>query len=942
MLALILCQLSALTAIGQTWKTRYTTSHPLIIVGDWDKPPYEFLDREGHPSGINTELMKAVLDGMGVPYKYVLKDWSVALKMFERGDADIILANRNRYRNGSYAISENVIHADRICAVSLGDSARTLTYDDLLRDGLVLKTADYNTHFFKDLDSTHAGKVEFQSPKAALTGLKDGIYKYFLWGEEPLKWKIREYDLDGVVINAVPIPVSEVHIIGHDHSLVESMDDQYSRLKQQGDIQAINDKWLHPERIHDSRLPIFIFIILGIIVLAAIFYLMNRMARRYVKTVTNRSSELNNMMFKALHMGDFDVTEYDIRRDLMTNLYGNILPQEGCTLEQFIQQIHPSEQAEFRKKMDTLLSGRERKFELNKRWKTFDDDTTWLYFNGHAILELDSDGKPAYIINAIHDVTHNEEAEQANRKQTAKYKKLSNLPFFALSFYDKHGTLIDLNDQMRKMCGIIDNPENQRYWDSVNMFDIPQIRYAYPYGSTHSFQNCTHMEHPELGMNIYTEYEIRPLFNEQGELVYYFCSTVDVTSVRQHYVKMQQMVNLRQHLEQHIQMQKVWLDYLLSNSDRYLMYHDSPSKKLAFYRTPDDPEYVHDVDAFCSRFLIEPERETFLSLLTDSHSYDHQTYTIHLTRPSSRMHGTTFVESFAPVIDSFGNIIGHEGISRDVSALYDARKRLEEVTEQAKDSVKLKSAFLASMTHELRTPLNAVIGFSSVLEAMGACEERSEYVRIIRNSTDMLQRLINDIIEATSITQGPTVIELKEVDLAMVFDDIFLTLQQRVQGSHISIIKDSPYASYITYIDTGRIQQVLTNFVTNAVKFTRKGHIRLGYRYQKEVMGQEREGLYFYCEDTGIGIPIDKQHAIFERFVKLDEFVQGTGMGLNICRSIVERLNGQIGVLSKGPGHGSTFWFWIPVVSGSGTLRDPSRPNPLPDHPRGEGSAAVA
>ncbi len=98
---------------------------------------------------------------------------------------------------------------------------------------------------------------------------------------------------------------------------------------------------------------------------------------------------------------------------------------------------------------------------------------------------------------------------------------------------------------------------------------------------------------------------------------------------------------------------------------------------------------------------------------------------------------------------------------------------------------------------------------------------------------------------------------------------------------------------------------MLTNFVTNAVKFTKKGHIKVGYRY-------EHHGLYFYCEDTGSGIPKEKQKIVFDRFVKLDEFVQGTGMGLAICKSIVERMGGEIGVVSEGEGKGTTFWAWVP------------------------------
>jgi signal transduction histidine kinase len=148
-------------------------------------------------------------------------------------------------------------------------------------------------------------------------------------------------------------------------------------------------------------------------------------------------------------------------------------------------------------------------------------------------------------------------------------------------------------------------------------------------------------------------------------------------------------------------------------------------------------------------------------------------------------------------------------------------------------------------------------------------------------------------------------IKTQQVEFSQVFDDICQTLAQRVQEPGVEFIKDNPYPSFPATTDIGRVQQVLTNFVTNAVKYTHEGHIRVGYREQDE-------GIYFYCEDTGAGIPKDKQSSVFERFVKLNDFVQGTGLGLSICQAIAERMGGKIGVNSEGDGHGSTFWFWTP------------------------------
>ena len=165
----------------------------------------------------------------------------------------------------------------------------------------------------------------------------------------------------------------------------------------------------------------------------------------------------------------------------------------------------------------------------------------------------------------------------------------------------------------------------------------------------------------------------------------------------------------------------------------------------------------------------------------------------------------------------------------------------------------------------------------------------------------MLTCLFKIIVSAHIILE----IKLTEVDFAQDFALTCQSLSQRVQNPNVKFIVENPYESFVTVLDKGRIQQVITNFVTNAVKYTQEGHIRVGYTYTDG-------GLRIYCEDTGAGIPKEKQKSVFDRFVKLNDYVQGTGLGLNICKAIAERSNGRIGVDSEGEGHGSTFWIWVP------------------------------
>ena len=897
--------LALLTTDAQSLSEKYNAKRPVVVVCDWDKPPYEFLNNNGEPAGSNIDVMRAVMKEIGIPVKFVMKEWSIALRTFERGNADIIFANARRYTKDPYVVSENIINYNRVRVATHADSTGMITFRQLEREGAVFKPADYSARYFMDGDSINTSFMEFQTPKVALLGLLNGDYKYYVWGEEPLKWKIKELNLEGIVLNDVGIPISEVHVIGRDRQLVEQIDDQYSRLKQRGEIATIQDRWFHPERIEEEMDLHWLYISLGILVLMGIMWFFIWLARRHVVSATRNHRELNDMMGQALRMGNFIIMEYDIKRDRVINRHGDLLPPDGLTLQEFTNRIHADQQQEFIQKTNALLEGRERRFELDKRWNAgTPEEPHWLNFQGHAICELDRDGRPAYIFNVIHDVTQEVEEDRAARNLVHKYQVLTNLPFVAMSFYDNKGYLYSINDTMKELCAIDRDDEAQHFWENVSMFDIPLLQGMISPNSKDGVSFCQHFEYPDFGLNKYIDVSIQPLFNADGGLVNYFCTTFDVTRECDLYREGLQLAKENEQTQQEIALQNDRLRYLLSHSERYLIRSNIHDEQIAFYRTLDQPEYQHSFSRF-QRVLAKEDREPVMNILYDDKTRSPQTATIHIIEPSEGQTGTVFTITFNPILNDQGEIIGHEGIASDITRITETSSQLAKETILAEESLRMKSAFMASMTHELRTPLNAIIGFTSVLEALGDSPERGEYVRIIHNSTDMLQRLINDIIEASSISYGAFPIKPEETDFAIAFEDICITLAQRVQDPNVEFQKENPFDHFPTIIDIGRIQQVLTNFVTNAVKFTTQGHIRLGWK-------PKDNGLYLYCEDTGKGIPADKQALIFEQFVKLDEFVQGTGMGLAICKSIAERCGGRIGVSSEGEGKGSTFWLWVP------------------------------
>lgn len=242
----------------------------------------------------------------------------------------------------------------------------------------------------------------------------------------------------------------------------------------------------------------------------------------------------------------------------------------------------------------------------------------------------------------------------------------------------------------------------------------------------------------------------------------------------------------------------------------------------------------------------------------------------------------------------------------DITQLKETEKQLTLAKEKAENADLSRSAFLANMSHEIRTPLNAITGFAEVLASANTEEEKAQYQEIIKMNADLLLQLVNDILDMSKIEAGTLEFVYTKVDINLLLSDLRQLFQMRVNdaGKNIQIIAEPSLPSCSIETDRNRVAQVLSNFTTNAIKFTQEGTISIGYE------ARDTE-LYFYVTDTGAGIPADKLPEVFGRFVKLNKDKKGTGLGLSISKTIVNKLEGQIGADSV-EGKGSTFWFTIP------------------------------
>lgn len=257
--------------------------------------------------------------------------------------------------------------------------------------------------------------------------------------------------------------------------------------------------------------------------------------------------------------------------------------------------------------------------------------------------------------------------------------------------------------------------------------------------------------------------------------------------------------------------------------------------------------------------------------------------------------------TYSAVEDEAGNVVVITFIQRDITEDIIYQQNLITAKNKAEEADKLKSTFLANMSHEIRTPLNAIVGFSELLTETDDAEEKFEYKQLIETNSEILLKLIGDILDLSKIEVGSIDINRQKLNLCQLCDELYRSFQQRIKNPKVILKLINPYTKCVANFDKYRFMQIFTNFATNAIKYTPQGEIVMGYECMP---GQVR----IYVKDSGIGIPEEKKNRIFSRFEKLDTFAQGTGLGLSICKAIADATGGEVGFKSKA-NIGSEFWY---------------------------------
>lgn len=506
------------------------------------------------------------------------------------------------------------------------------------------------------------------------------------------------------------------------------------------------------------------------------------------------------------------------------------------------------------------------------------------------------------------DTTDSVQTHQALDHSEKLFKNIfANIPA-GVEIYDKDGFLVDINNKDMEIFGVRDkqdvigvnlfeNPNvSAQLAERIQTEDMVDFRLNYAFDQTEGYYSTS--KQPKDVIHLYTK--VSKVYDSKGNFTGYAMINIDNTERIDAMSRICDFENFFLLISDYAKVGYAKLNLLDRKGYAIKQWYKNMGE--------DENTQLADVVGIYSK-MYPSDRRRMLDFFCKARVGEakHFQGEMRIERPGEKgkwnwVRTNVVVNLFEPENGQIELI----GVNYDITELKETEAMLIEAKEKAETADRLKSAFLANMSHEIRTPLNAIVGFSSLMGETEDMEEKRLYMAIIEENNDLLLQLISDILDLSKIEAGTFDFVKKELDVNVLCEDIVRFMKMKAKpGVEVLFDRHLPECRIVS--DRNRLNQVIANFVNNAIKFTTAGSIRVGYDKVDETH------LRFYVADTGLGIEPEMQVRIFDRFIKLNTFVHGTGLGLSISKSIIEQLGGTIGVDSE-PGKGSCFWFVLPIV----------------------------
>ena len=909
---LSLLHLFTLPASAQTADSTkvFSEEHPLIYEDAWDLWPYVFLNENGEPDGYNIDLLKMIFRKLDIPYIVKLKPTLEAQADLKNGKSDLMLRMDASFSRGNSLYSNTVVQLFTHSVVSPKSMEEVLhTGKDLKGHQVIVHEGSFSHHMILDEGWTKDIRA-YDDMKEAIQKLRNDEQGVIVWNTMSLKWLMRKYKTDNLVINPIDIPAGEYKFMSKNRRLLDQIDSVYTELRANDQLETIRNKWFYPE-LAETGIPSWVWkLAAALAALAAAFLVYYAIYRFREHQMTREIRKSNNRLSLVLSTSEIGMWVYHVSAQTCEWLDEFGRTKQTLHLHELVNRYSQTDYDRLRETLADIIQQRKKSANIVMKIREHRDAhfEERDYSINIGVLRRDRSGKPVDILGTRVDITNERERQSLIQDNMMRYQAIFNSAMIDMVVYDSNGFIIDMNDKairgLRRSREALANEhislQQVLGMDNIDLDTFEAMHITQILTAADDRALATHLMRPLM----YYELKLVPVRDSQGRLLNIFGTGRDVTEVAMSYRKIKQNARELQRSNDEIKNYIRNIDYVMNVGGIRMARYNPETHTLTIYSNTNNVEFTLTQTRALS-FTDDSSRRRTLNIIKSMDSLtpkpihaDIKT-TLRKQGGGGRLH---LQLHFIPVHDERGRLKEYFGLCRDISEIKTLEEQLAAETLRAQEVEVVKNAFLHNMSFEIRTPLNTVVGFAELFQMEHSQEDEVVFIQEIKDNSAKLLKLINDILFLSRLDAEMIEFNTSPTDFANLISQQCEAVWTSQRKPGVEYIVSSSFRKLMLEVDSSNVCIVIDKIVTNAVQYTEKGTVNVRYDY----LG---DNLIVSVEDTGRGIPKSSLGNIFDRFVTGAN--EGAGLGLAICQEIIKRLNGTINIKSE-EGKGTTVWFTIP------------------------------
>ena len=869
----------------------FDDEHPLVYEDAWDLWPYVFLNENGEPDGYNIDLLKMIFKRLNIPYIVKLKPTLEAQADLKSGKSDLMLRMDASFSRGNSLYSNTIIQLFTHSVVSPQSSHVVLrTGKDLKGHQVIVHEGSFSHHMIMDEGWTKDIKT-YDDMKEAIQKLRTDEQGVIIWNTMSLKWLMRKYQTDNLVINPIDIPAGEYKFMSKNRRLLDQIDSVYTELRADDQLETIRNKWFYPEQA-DSGIPAWVWNIAAVLAILALiflaYYTFYRIRERHMTREVRQSNERLSLVLSSSEIG---LWVYHVMPQTVESLDEFGKTRQTLHLHELVNRYNQNDYDTLREALNDIIHQRKDSANINLKIREQKNNhfVERNYSVDIGVLRRDRSGKPTDLLGTRVDITNEQMRQLRIQDSMIRYQAVFNSAMIDMVVYDADGYIVDMNDKALNGLHMSRKDIMQEHIhlksvlgvDDIDLdtFEPMHITQIFPSSDERSLQQ--HLRRSQL----FYELKLVPVRDSHGKLLNIYGTGRDVTEVAMSYHKIKQNARELQESNDEIKNYIRNIDYVMSVGGIRMARYNPQTHTLTIYNDSNNVQFTLTQTRALS-LVDDSSRRRALNIIKSMDSL--------ATKPIHADIKTTLRKRGGG---------GRMHLQLHFIPTYDSQENVKEAeTLRAQEVEVVKNAFLHNMSFEIRTPLNTVVGFAELFQMEHSQEDEVVFIQEIKENSAKLLKLINDILFISRLDAEMIEFNKRITDFSKTITQWCESVWAPMQKPGVEYTVSGLFNKLILEVDSSNVGIIIDKIVTNAVQHTEKGSVNVRFDY----LGNN---LIVSVEDTGCGIPESSLGNIFERFVTGAN--EGAGLGLAICHELIKRLNGTINIKSE-VGKGTTVWFSIP------------------------------